>query len=206
MRSSHSWVERAQDIVIQTLFYICLNFHLGGSVITFDGCIHWRCWHRWRTVKPPLRKLIKQYFGGRRNSGWLKHHHCTLCSESVQCAVNPIIVQNKVTKVSQWKRRHLRTNKQNARGIDVRVHCYLVRQTAMDHCCILHSECSGVRWCWWCQVKLLLIISCVLYSLQWQSCKPLSKPFGTYFFHFIFCCTIVFSRFLFHSLQVQFAF
>ena len=41
----------------------------------------------------------------------------------------------------------------------------------MDHCCILHSECSGVRWCWWCQVKLLLIISCVLYSLQWQSCS-----------------------------------
>ena len=41
----------------------------------------------------------------------------------------------------------------------------------MDHCCILHSECSGVRWCWWCQVKPLLIISCVLYSLQWQSCS-----------------------------------
>ena len=66
--------------------------------------------------------------------------------------------------------------------------------------CILSA---GVRWCWWCQVKLLLIISCVLYSLQWQSCKPLSKPFGTYFFHFIFCCTIVFSRFLFQALQVQ---
>ena len=57
---------------------------------------------------------------------------------------------------------------------------------------------GGVRWSlFW------------LFPMFYTPCSDraaLSKPFGTYFFHFIFCCTIVFSRFLFHSLQVQFAF
>ena len=70
--------------------------------------------------------------------------------------------------------------------------------------CILSALVSGgaggVRW------SFFWLFPVFLYSLQWQSCKPLSKPLGTYFFRYIFCCTIVFSRFLFHSLQVQFAF
>ena len=68
--------------------------------------------------------------------------------------------------------------------------------------CILSALVSGgaggVRWSFfW------------LFPVFYTPCSDraaLSKSFGTYFFHFIFCCTIVFSRFLFHSLQVQFAF